>query len=83
MSLKKEKKIVSIEVSGEFKTICVKMPVTIKENNTHLSSNNWRECYECLTPLDTLEPEVRDIAETVWTNEIKVAYEEYMNAFAT
>jgi len=83
MSLNKNNKIVSIEVSGEFKTICVKMLVTITENNMHVSSNNWRECYDCLTPLDTLEPEVRDIAEAIWTDDIKVAYNKHMNEFAT
>tara|TARA_Y100000389_G_C17431704_1_gene503029 strand:+ start:1637 stop:1888 length:252 start_codon:yes stop_codon:yes gene_type:complete len=83
MSLKKENKILSIEVSGEFKTICVKMLVTVKENNTSLSSSNWRECYDCLTPLDTLEPEVKEIAEAIWTDEIKLAYNNHMNEFAT
>ena len=83
MSLKKENKIVSIEISGEFNTICVKKVVIIKENNTNISSNNLRECYECMTPLDTLPQEVKEIAEVVWTDEIKVAYNDFLNAFAT
>ena len=83
MSLEKESKIVSIEVSGEFNTICVGEVVTIKENNKKISSTNLRECYDCMTPLDTLPQRVKEIAEVVWTDEIKVAYNDFINAFAT
>ena len=83
MSIIKESKITAIEIQGDFKSISVRKLIIIKENNTVISESNWREAYDCTTNIDTLEPEVKEVAETVWTDEVKEAYREYMSQFAT
>jgi len=83
MSIVKESKITAIEIQGDFKSISVRKLITIKEDNTVISESNWRESYDCNTNIDTLEPEVKEIAEIVWTDEVKIAYREYMSQFAT
>lgn len=75
--LTKESKIVSIEVYGKFKDLNVREIVTVKENNVLISKTNYRTCYDCLTDVNSLDAEIAEVANTVWTEEVKEAYKNY------
>lgn len=75
--LTKESKIVSIEVYGKFKHLNVREIVTVKEDNVLISKTNYRICYDCLTDVNSLDAEIAQVANTVWTEEIKEAYRNY------
>ena len=75
--LTKESKIASIEIYGEFKFLNVKRIITVKEDDEIISQTNLRASYDCLTDIDSLDPEIAEIANTVWTDEIKEAYRNY------
>tara|TARA_R100001440_G_scaffold10568_1_gene19204 strand:+ start:116 stop:361 length:246 start_codon:yes stop_codon:yes gene_type:complete len=75
--LTKESKIESIEIYGEFKFLNVRRIVTVKEKEEIISQTNLRASYDCLTDVDSLDPEIAEIANTVWTEEVKKAYKNY------
>jgi len=75
--LTKESKIESIEIYGEFKFLNVRRIVTVKENEEIISQTNLRASYDCLTDVSSLDPEIAEVANTVWTDEVKEAYKNY------
>ena len=75
--LTKDSKIVSIEIYGEFKFLNVKRVITVKEDDEIISQTNLRASYDCLTDIDSLDPEIAEVANTVWTDEVKEAYRNY------
>tara|TARA_B100000900_G_scaffold331835_1_gene292612 strand:- start:630 stop:875 length:246 start_codon:yes stop_codon:yes gene_type:complete len=75
--LTKKSKIASIEVHGEFKHLNVREIITVEEDNVLISETNHRTSYHCLTDIDSLDPEVAEVANTVWTEEVKEAYRNY------
>jgi len=75
--LTKESKIASIEIYGEFKFLNVKRIITVKEDDEIISQTNLRASYDCLTDIDSLDPEIAEVANTVWTDEVKDAYRNY------
>jgi len=81
--LTKESKIASIEIYGEFKFLNVKRIITVKEDDEIISQTNLRASYDCLTDIDSLDPEIAEVANTIWTDEVKEAYREYISKFAT
>lgn len=72
--LTKDSKIVSIEVYGEFKYLNVRELITVKEDGILISETNHRTCYDCLTDVNKLDAEIAQVANTVWTAEVKEAY---------
>lgn len=74
MSLNKEIKISSIEVAGEYKHLNIEKKIIIKENGSVISESNHRSCYSPDTDVSTLDQEVADIANVVWTQAVKDAY---------
>jgi len=75
--LTKDSKIVSIEVYGEFKYLNVRELITVKEDGVLISETNHRTCYDCLTDVNTLDAEIAQVANTVWTEEVKEAYKNF------
>lgn len=74
MSLNKEIKISSIEVAGEYKHLNIEKKVIIKENGSVISESNHRTSYSPDTDVSALEQEIADVANVVWTQEVKNAY---------
>ena len=74
MSLNKEIKISSIEVAGEYKHLNIEKKVIIKENGSVISESNHRTSYSPDTDVSTLEQEIADVANVVWTRNVKDAY---------
>ncbi len=48
-----------------------------KEDDEIISQTNLRASYDCLTDIDSLDPEIAEVANTVWTDEVKEAYRNY------
>lgn len=75
--LTKKSKIASIEVYGEFKYLNVRELITVEQDGVLISETNHRTCYDCLTDISTLDAEIAEVANTVWTEEIKKAYKDF------
>ena len=75
MSLEKITKIDKIEIVGDYKVLQVRTATIISEDGVELSRSFHREA---LTPgADVLDKdqEVIDLANLLWTDEIKAAYQ--------
>ena len=74
MALTKEEIIEKVEVVGEFKTIQVKKVNVIKEDGVEISKSNVRYILQSNADITDQPSEVTDIANVVWTDEVKQAY---------
>ena len=74
MALTKEEIIEKVEVVGEFKTIQVKKVNVIKEDGVEISKSNVRYILQSNADITAEPSEVTDIANVVWTDEVKQAY---------
>ena len=61
----------SIEVVGEFKTIYLEKITTISEDGNVISTSNHRTSYPPNTDVSTLDADVAEIANVVWTQAIR------------
>lgn len=84
MTITKEIKIASVNVVGDDKIIEVAQDIILKEDGVILSETRHRKTlYPTAssgdeTDLSTEDDEVKKIAETVWTDEVKAAWAEKM-----
>ena len=78
MAITKEVSNEIIEVSGQYKIIGVKKVTTINEDGEVISRSNHRTTYSPDTDVSTLDADVATIANTVWTQEVKDAYQAYL-----
>tara|TARA_R110002012_G_scaffold74373_1_gene188661 strand:+ start:394 stop:702 length:309 start_codon:yes stop_codon:yes gene_type:complete len=84
MTITKEIKIASVNVVGDDKIIEVAQDTILKEDGVILSETRHRKTlYPTAssgdeTDLSTEDDEVKKIAETVWTDEVKTAWAEKM-----
>ena len=84
MTITKEIKIASVNVVGDDKIIEVAQDTILKEDGVILSETRHRKTlYPTAssgdeTDLSTEDDEVKTIAETVWTDEVKTAWAEKM-----
>ncbi len=78
MAITKEVSNEIIEVSGQYKIIGVKKVTTINEDGEVISRSNHRTTYSPDTDVSTLDADVAAIANTVWTQEVKDAYQAYL-----
>jgi len=69
-----------IEVVGEYKIIGVKKVTTISEDGEVISKSNHRTTFPPNTDVSTLDADVAEIANTVWTKEVKDSYQDYLNS---
>lgn len=74
MALTKEEIIEKVEVVGEFKTIQVKKVSIIKEDGVEISKSNKRYILQSNADITAEPADVTDIANAVWTDEVKQAY---------
>ena len=78
MAITKEVSNETIEVSGQYKIIGVKKITTIKEDGEVISKSNHRTTHSPDTDVSILDADVAAIANTVWTQAVKDAYQAYV-----
>ena len=83
MAITKQISNEAIEVSGQYKIISVKKVTTISENSEVISKSNHRTTYSPDTDVSTLDADVAVIANVVWTQSIKDAYQAYLDSIPT
>ena len=69
-----------IKESGEYKIITVRKTTTITKNGAITSMTNHRTTYDPLTDISTLDSDVAELANNVWTDEVKSAYQTYLDS---
>lgn len=75
MSLNKSIKIDKIEIVGDYKIIQVREVTVIKENGVELSSSYHRCSFTPSDDVSSQPDEIKNIANLLWTDEIKTAYQ--------
>ena len=80
MAITKQVSNESIEVSGQYKIIGVKKVTTVSENGDVISRSNHRTTYSPHTDVATLDTDVAEIANVVWTQAIKDSYQVYLDS---
>lgn len=75
MSLTKTTTIDSINVVGEFKTILVREVTKVMDGETLVAESNHRSSYQPDTDVSTLPSDVQTVANAVWTQAVKDAYQ--------
>ena len=75
MALTKNIEIDKIEIVGEYKNIQVREATIIKEDDTELSRSFHRYALSPDADLTGQPQEIIDIANIMWTDEIKAAYQ--------
>lgn len=83
MAITKQISNEAIEVSGQYKIISVKKVTTISENGEVISKSNHRATYSPDTDVSTLDTDVAEIANVVWTQSIKDSYQAYLDSIPT
>lgn len=78
MSLSKKRIQDKIEIVTEFKHIQVRYKDQIIENNEVISESFYRDTIECGDLEKAKEHNVDKIAEVVWTDDVKNAYQEFI-----
>tara|TARA_R100000742_G_C4243874_1_gene63087 strand:- start:164 stop:415 length:252 start_codon:yes stop_codon:yes gene_type:complete len=79
MSLSKKRIQDKIEIVGEFKTIQVRYQDQIIENGKVISSTAHRDSVLCGDVEKAKEHNVDKIADVVWTEDVKKAYQDAIN----
>jgi len=80
MSLNKKRIQDKIEIVGEFKHIQVRYQDQIIENGKVISSSYNRDSINCGDIEKAKEHNVDNIANVIWTEEIKKNYVDYINS---
>ena len=79
MSLEKSIIIDKIEIVGDHKIIQVRETTIVTENNKELSRSNHRYTLAPNDDISNQPQEVKDIANVVWTEEIKKSYNDTLS----
>jgi len=69
-----------IEVVGDYKTIQVRTATVIKEDGVELSRSFHRHALQCTDDITNQSEEVQAICNAVWTDELKTAYQEFLDS---
>jgi len=81
MSLTKTTTIDSISVVGEFKTLLVKESTKVMDGDVLVAEKNHRASYQPDTDVSTLPEEVQTVANAVWTQAVKDAFQASVDAY--
>ena len=76
MSLEKITKIDKIEIVGDYKILQVREVTVIKENGVELSSSYHRCSFTPSDDVSSQPDEIKNIANLLWTDELKQKYED-------
>ena len=80
MAITKELIEDKIEVVGDYKTIQVRTATVIKEDGVELSRSFHRHALQCTDDITNQSEEVQAICNAVWTDELKTAYQEFLDS---
>ena len=80
MSITKEIVEDKIEIVGDFKTIQIRTATVIKEDGVELSRSFHRHALQCTDDITNQSEEVQAICNAVWTDELKTAYQEFLDS---
>ena len=69
-----------IEIVGDYKTIQVRTATIIKEDGVELNRSFHRHALNCLDDITNESAEVQAICNTVWTDELKASYQEFLDS---
>ena len=80
MAITKELIEDKIEVVGDYKTVQVRTATVIKEDGEELSRSFHRHVLQCTDDIINESDEVQAICNAVWTDELKTAYQEFLDS---
>ena len=79
MAITKETKISKIEVVGEYKAVQVKTDTIIKEDDKEISRSAHRHVVHPDMDISGEDAEVKAVANTVWTDDVKAAWKTFQD----
>ena len=79
MAITKEIKISKIEVVGEYKAVQVKTDTIIKEDDKEISRSAHRHVVHPDMDISGEDAEVKAVANTVWTDDVKAAWKTFQD----
>jgi hypothetical protein len=71
-----------IEIVGDYKNVQVRTATVIKEDGVELNRSFHRHVLSCLDDISGQSAEVQAICNAVWTDELKAAYQEFLDSQA-
>ena len=80
MAITKETEIAKIEVVGEYKAVQVASDTVIKEDGTELSRSRHRHVLHPDMDISAENAEVQAVANAVWTDDVKAAWEDFQDS---
>mgnify|MGYP005988818151 CR=1 FL=1 len=75
MAITKQTTIEEIQVAGEYKQIFVLEVTRILEDGVEISKSNHRTSYLPSEDISALDPQIVNIANVVWTQDVKDAWQ--------
>lgn len=75
MAITKQTTIEEIQVAGEYKQIFVLEVTRILEDGVEISKSNHRTSYLPSEDISLLDPQIVNIANVVWTQDVKDAWQ--------
>ena len=75
MAITKQTTIEEIQVAGEYKQIFVLEVTRILEDGVEISKSNHRTSYLPNEDISSLDPQIVNIANVVWTQDVKDAWQ--------
>jgi phage host-nuclease inhibitor protein Gam len=80
MAITKELKEDKIEIVGDYKAVQVRTATVISEDGVEISRSYHRHVVQCLDDISGESAEVQAICNAVWTDELKAAYQEFLDS---
>ena len=80
MAITKEIIVEKIEVVGEYKAVQVATDTVIKEDDTEISRSRHRHVLHPDMDISAEDAEVQAVANAVWTDAVKAAWEDFQDS---
>ena len=80
MSLEKTIKIDQIEIVGDYKAIQVRQATVVTDDGVELSRSFHRHVLSCDADISGEDEEVQAVCNAVWTDEVKAAYQTFLDS---
>ena len=69
-----------IEIVGDYRAIQIRTSTVIKEDGVEISRSFKRHVVNCLDDISGESAEVQAICNAVWTDQIKAAYQAFLDS---
>ena len=79
MAITKTTEIAKIEVVGEYKAVQVRTDTVIKEDGTEISRSRHRHVVHPDMDISGEDAEVQAICNAAWTDDVKAAYQTFLD----